>query len=142
VSSDGVLDVVEVDAKTFSFDHKLLEFVLKEISFFGFGRSWELGDNSRRTRTDLEKARVDKTGDDFVRRVGIDLEFAAEDTDRRKIVAWTELARDDGLCRGVHDLLVERRAGSEVDVEGDHLVCTMTGNTAWSQGGIGSHKFS
>ncbi len=52
-----------------------------------------------------------------MRGVRIDFEFAAEDTDRRKIVARTESARDDGLGGSVDDLLVQRRARSEVDVE-------------------------
>ena len=58
-----------------------------------------------------------------MRGVRIDFEFAAEDTDRRKIVARTESARDDGFGGSVDDLLVQRRARSEIDVERNHLVC-------------------
>ena len=56
-----------------------------------------------------------------MRGVRIDFELAAEDANRRKIVTRTELARNDGLGGNVDDLLVQRRARSKVDVEGDHL---------------------
>lgn len=52
-----------------------------------------------------------------MRRVGINFEFAAECPYGRKIVAGTKLARDDRSCRGVDNLLVKGRAGSELDVE-------------------------
>lgn len=129
VSGDCILDVAMVNAETFRFDYKLLDFVPEEIGFFGFGGGRALGDNGSGTGTDFEKAGVHKAGDDLVRCVGIDFEFAAEDADRRKIVAGTESAGDDGFRGSVDDSLVKRRARSEVDVERDHLVCTMSHST-------------
>ena len=110
------MDVVEVNVETFGFDNKLLDFV------FSFGGSGTPGDSRSRTGTDFEKASIDKAGDNLVCCVRIDFEFPAEDADRRKIVAGTESTGDDGFCGGVDNLLVKGRAGSEVDVEGDHGV--------------------
>ena len=118
--ADGILDVVELDAKTFGFDNKLLDLVLQEIRFLGFAGGGTLSDNRSRTGTDFKKAGVDKARDDLVRCVGIDFELTAEDADRRKIVAGTQPTGDDGFCCGVDNLLVKRRTGSEVDVERDH----------------------
>ena len=81
-----------------------------------------LGDNGSRTGADLEKAGVDKARYHLVRCVGIDFEFATEGADRRKIVTGTKLASDDGFCGRVDNLLVKRRAGSEIDVKRDHGV--------------------
>jgi hypothetical protein len=119
VFRDGVLYVVQVNAKTFSFDNKLLEFVPEKVGSLGFGGGGALGDNSRGTRTDFEKSRLNEGGDHFVRCVGIDFEFATEGADRGKIVAGAKLAGDDGSRGGVHNLFVKGRAGSEADVEGD-----------------------
>jgi hypothetical protein len=121
VLGDGVKNVIQVDAETFGFHNELLEFVLEEIGFFGFSRGGALGDKRSGTRMDLEKSGVDEARDDLVSGVGIDFEFATEDADRRKIVAGTELAGDDGFRGSVDDLLVKRRARSKVDVERDHL---------------------
>jgi len=122
VPGDCLLDVVAVNAETFSFDNKLLDFVPEEIGFFGFGGGGVLRDNGSRAGTDLEKAGVDKARYHLVRCVGIDFEFATEDSDRRKIVTGTKLAGDDGLCGRVDNLLVTRRPGSEIDVKRDHGV--------------------
>jgi hypothetical protein len=120
VLAGGILEVAELDAETFGFDNKLLEFVLEEIGFFGSAGGGTLGNYGSRTGTDFKKAGIDKASDDLVCRVGIDFELAAEDADRRKIVAGTEPTGDDGFCGGVDNLLVKRRAGDEVDVKRDH----------------------
>ena len=117
---DCVLDVVVVNTQTLGFDNKLLDFVLEETGFFGFGGGGALGDNRSGTGTDFQKAGVDKARDDLVRRVGIDFEFSAQDADRGEIVAGAEPAGDDGSCGGVDNLLVKRRAGSEIDMKRDH----------------------
>lgn len=118
MSCDGILDVAELNAEAFGFDNKFLDFVPEEIGFFGLGGGWALSNNRRRAGTDFENASIDKAGDDLVRCGGIDFEFAAEDTDRRKVVAGTQPTGDDGSCGGVDNLFVKGRAGSEVDVEG------------------------
>lgn len=110
--SDGILKAVDVDAQALRLDNKLLDFVLKELGFFGFGRGREFGDDRSGTGTDFEKSGGDKAGDDFVCGVGVDFEFAAEGANRGKIVARTELTGDDSLSGGVDNLLVERRAGN------------------------------
>ena len=115
-----IAGVAELDAETFGFDNKLLDFVLQEIRFLGFAGGGKLSDNRSRTEADFKTAGVDKAGHDLVRCVGIDFEFTAEDADRRKIVAGTKPTGDDGFCGGVDNLLVKRRTGSEVDVERDH----------------------
>jgi len=133
VLGDCVPDVVVVNAESLGFNNNLLDFVLEETGFFGFGGGGALGDNRGGTGTDFEKAGIDKAGNDLMCCVRVDFEVAAEDADRRKIVARTEPTGDDGFCGGIDNLLVKGRAGSEVDVEGDHSVCTMTDSTACSQ---------
>lgn len=56
---DGLLDVIEFDAQTFSFDNELLDFVLEQVRFFRFGRRGPLGNNSSGAGTDFEKTSVD-----------------------------------------------------------------------------------
>ena len=119
---DGIMKAADVDAQALRFDNKLLDFVLEEVSFFGFGRGREFGDDRSRTGTDFKKSGGDKAGDYFVCGVGVDFEFAAEGANRRKVVARTELTGDDSLCGGVDNLLVQGRAGNEVYVERDHGV--------------------
>lgn len=118
---DGFLNVLQVDTETLGFNNKLFEFVTEQIGFFRARGGGTNGDNWSGATANFEESGVDETGNDFVSRVGIDFEFAAESADRRKLVARAELAGDDGLSSSVDNLLVERGAGSEVHVKGQHL---------------------
>ena len=119
---DGFLHVLKIDAEAFTFDDQFLELLFEEICSFGFGRGRALGDNGHRTGANFEETGVGKTGDYFVRGVGIDLELFAEGTDGREFVTGTELARDDGFGGSVDNLLVDGSAGLELHVKRNHLV--------------------
>jgi hypothetical protein len=118
---DGLLQVLELDTETLGFDNELFKFVLEEIGFFGFGGGRALGDHGNGAWANFEQTGVDETGYDFVGGIGVDFEFPAERADGGKFVAGAELARDNGFGGGVDDLLVEREARGEVDVERDHV---------------------
>src|SRR5262249_60221517 len=107
------MEAADVDAQAVRFDNKLVGFGLEEVSFFGFGRGREFGDDRSRTGTDFKKSGGDKAGDYFVCGVGVDFEFAAEGANRRKVVARTELTGDDSLCGGGGKLLAEGGGRSE-----------------------------
>ena len=129
MSGDGPMDIVKFNAETFRFDNKLFDFVLEEVGFLVFCRGRAIGNNRSGALTDFQQARIDEAGYDLVRGVRIDFEFAAEDADRRKIVTRTESATHDGFGGSVDDLLVQRRARSELDVERNHFARTITDST-------------
>ena len=114
------MHVFKVDAETLGFDDELLKLMLEELCFLRFGGGGTHGDDSSGTRANLEKAGIDETGDDFVSGVGIDFELAGKGAHRGKFVTGAELAGNDGFGGGVDNLLVDGRAGAEVDAEGQH----------------------
>jgi hypothetical protein len=122
VFGDGFLHVLKIDAEALALHDEFLELLFEEVCSFGFTGRRALGDNGDRTGANFEEARFGETSDYFVSGVGIDFELSAEGADRRKFVARTELAGDDGLGGGVDNLLVDGSAGLEFHVKRNHLV--------------------
>src|SRR6185295_19667274 len=77
---------------------------------------------------DFDETFLNQLRDDFVRRVGIDLERLAQRPDRREGLAGKHLPRDDGFLGGVDHLLGNRNAGLKGEAGRDHG-CTITGST-------------
>ena len=124
----GRLHVAQVDTKAFGFDDEFFEVLLEEFSFFGLCRGGRRGDYGDGSGAEFEETGVGKAGDDFVGGVGIDFQVFAESPNGGKFVAGTQLTGDDGFGGGVDDLLVNRPAGFEVDMEREHG-CTVADST-------------
>jgi len=128
VLGDAGQNIFAVDAKTFRFDDELLDLAAEEFgAFFACGVRAG-GDDVADAWPGFEKAVADKLRDDLVGGIGIDLEFAAEGTNRGEWVAGKKLTRDHRLLRRIDDLLEERDAGPEMDAERNHD-CTITHST-------------
>src|SRR5690349_8175042 len=123
---DGDLYVLEVNPQTFRFHNKLLDFVLEEIAFFGFGRGGNPGHNRSGTYADFKQPGVNQRSKYLVRCVRIDFEFATQGPHRREVIPGPQSAGDDGSCGGVDNLFVKGSAGDELDVKRNHGACTMT----------------
>src|SRR5688572_28190757 len=88
------------------------------------------GDDGADPGTRLEQAALDQRRDDLLRRIRIDLELLAERAHGWERVPGRELAGDDGLGDGKHDLVVQRPAGPKVDAERQsHPTCTIYTST-------------
>ena len=100
----------------------------EQVVAVGSGSAGDFSDNGANAGTRFKQAVCKQSCDDLVRGIGVDMGFAAERADRRKSVAGSQLAGNDGARRSENDLLADGNARPEVDAERDH-VCTMTAST-------------
>lgn len=136
VAGDSFEEIFARDRKTFGGDDERFNLMAEEFFASTQRGVSQCCHDGAYAGIGFEKFFGEKCGDDFVRRVGIDVGFAAERADRREDVARAELAGDDGALGGVDDLLEDRFAGTKLDSERNHLR-TITASTREKQEIIG-----
>ena len=102
---------------------------LQQLAAGAQGGALRRSDHGTDSRVRFEKAFGEQRSDDFVRGVGVDVLFAAEDSHRRKGVSRAELAGYDRTLGRVDYLLEYGNAGPKLDAEWCHS-CTITDSTA------------
>src|SRR5262249_40695562 len=113
---------ISLESKTTRFDDELLDLGGQQGATLSCGRAPPIRDQRANSRLDLEQPVAYELGDDFLRRVGIDLECLAQLTHRRERGAWQKLAGHDRLRGGVDDLSVGWLARPERHRERKHCV--------------------
>ena len=118
---NGSHNGIEINTAALGFDNELLDFLTKQLGSFP-GTGWRQSCHCRtRSRVNLEDTFVDQLRDDLVGRIGIDLQFLAEDTYGRKGFPRTHLTRHNGFLRSVDDLVAEGGSGTKRYLKWDHL---------------------
>lgn len=129
---EGLGEIFQFEAEPLRFHNNRLDLTFEQAGFLAPGGLRACGYDGAQAGADFEKAIGNKTGDNFVGGIGIDLELPAESADGGEGIARTELAGHHGLGGSVNDLLIELAAGMELDVERNHA-CTIAGSTALSR---------
>ena len=107
MASHGVRNFLEIQAKLLGLHDELFHFLLQKHATLGGRRRGQFGNNRAEAGAHLDQTFGDELRNNFVRRVGVDLEGFAQSANRREGVAGAHLPRDDGLFRGVDHLFVE-----------------------------------
>jgi len=112
--------VFQTDPEFLRFHHELFDLPSQQLRSLGLAR-FRQGRNYRANAGPaLQQAGRDQVGDDLVCGVGIDFEFLAEDSHGGEGIARTHLSGDHCFFCGIHDLLMERKAGPEIHAERNH----------------------
>ncbi len=125
---DGLGDVFQIQAEFLRLDNQLLEFRSQQMPAFGGRGRGGSGHHRADTRQDLQHPLGHQLRNYFVRRIGVNLEFLAQCTDRRKGVAGPHLTRDHRLLGGIDYLFINRNTGLKCEAERNHK-CTITRST-------------
>ena len=122
------LYVAQIHLQALGFDDECFELAFEELRSLSCGGCGQLSHHGAASGMHLKKSIGDQLRHDLVSRVGIDLQFLAESADGRKAVARAHLAHNDRLLGRVHDLLIDRYSGLEVQPDSYHA-CTISRHT-------------
>ena len=123
-----IRDLVQIESELLGLDYELFQLFRQQIAPFGRSRGDTLGNERPKTGAHLDQSLGHELTNYLMSRIRVDLQFLAKRADGRKRLPRTKLSGDDGLFRGIDDLLVERDTGLEREAERDH-VCTITAST-------------
>jgi len=118
---DGIEYLGQVDSDSLGLHHQLLHLAVEQPLLIAGTRCRRLGNNRADARANLEKAFMDQVLDNFMRRVGVNLQVGGQRADGREWLSRQEFAADEGLRGGVNHLIEDRLARPECHLEYCHI---------------------
>jgi len=126
---DVAAEIVEGQSESIGLDDEMFDLIADEVRPVGSFEGGALGDDGSESRVDFEEALGHEFRDDFMGRIGVNLQTLAEGTNGRESLTRRHVAGEDGFLGSVDYLLVDGDARLESDAEWDHG-CTVTLSTA------------
>ena len=108
---DRLGDVFQIQAEFLGLDYQLLEFRSQQTSAFGGSGRGGSGHDCADAWQDFQHPLAHQLRNDFMGRIGVDLQLFAQCADRGERVAGPHLARNNRLLRGIDYLLINRDTG-------------------------------
>jgi len=116
------------EAEELGLDDERLDLMGEQVAAAALRCAGQSGDDGTDAGTRLDDALRQERGYNLGGGVGIDVGFAAENTDRGKGISGLQLSGDDCTLGSVNNLLEDGDTGPKLDAERNH-VCTITAST-------------
>lgn len=114
---NGFDDVLNFESDALCFDSELFHFALQQVLTFSSARLGDRSNDRPNARTHFEPALLNQVLNDFMRRVGMNLELRSKRSDGRKRLARLQFPADERFLRGENELVKDGFAWSNRALE-------------------------
>jgi hypothetical protein len=118
---NGFDDILNFESDALGFDGELLHFALQQVLALAWTRLGDPRYDGPYAGPHFEPTALNQVLDNFVRRIGMNLELRGEESHGRERLAGPQLAADGGLLGGENKLVKDGFTGPQGEVKQCHM---------------------
>ena len=118
---NGFDDILNFESDALGFDGELLHFALQQVLALACTRLGDRRNHGAYAGPHFEPAGLNQVLDNLVRRIGMNLELAGEESHGRKRLAGAQFAADRSFLGGENELVKDGFTGPQGEVEQCHM---------------------